>query len=334
MVDPDVYQHSTTYSNHLSNHFSLPFPPIVFSTSVHSHRSPFTRVTRTFNHRPFRKVCVRKVNTVLPTMFRNQYDTDPTTFSPQGRLFQVEYAAEAVKQGSCCVGIRSNTHAVLGVIKRSPDELAAYQEKLFKMDSHMVVAISGLTADARYLGDHMRMECLNHKFVYGANIQVGRLISTISDMHQRCTQDMTYERGRPFGVGLLVAGFDKTGPHIYETSPTGHYYEHKAQAIGSRSQSARTYMEKVFESFPDLSVDDLVVHTLKSLEGAAGDKDITAASVGIAIVGEGMDEMKMLDETELKRYLALCFGSEEGKKAGEDDAAAEPAAPEDVEMSA
>ena len=66
-------------------------------------------------------------------MFRNQYDTDPTTFSPQGRLFQVEYAAEAVKQGSCCVGIKSKTHAVLGVLKRSPDELASYQEKLFKI---------------------------------------------------------------------------------------------------------------------------------------------------------------------------------------------------------
>jgi 20S proteasome subunit alpha 6 len=240
-------------------------------------------------------------------MFRNQYDTDPTTFSPQGRLFQVEYAAEAVKQGSCCVGIKSKTHAVLGVLKRSPDELASYQEKLFKMDSHLVISISGLTADARYLSDHMRMECLNHRFVYGASLQVGRLVSHISDMHQRCTQDMTYERGRPFGVGLLVAGYDKTGPHIYETSPTAHYYEHKAQAIGSRSQSARTYLEKVFETFPDLSVDELVIHALKSLEGAAGDKDLTAESVGIAIVGKDQD-VKMLSADELKNYLNTAFG--------------------------
>ena len=240
-------------------------------------------------------------------MFRNQYDTDPTTFSPQGRIFQVEYAAEAVKQGSCCVGARSKTHAVLGVIKRSPDELASYQEKLFKMDSHLVISISGLTADARYLSDHMRMECLNHRFVYGASLQVGRLVSHISDMHQRCTQDMTYERGRPFGVGLLVAGYDKTGPHIYETSPTAHYYEHKAQAIGSRSQSARTYLEKVFETFPDLSVDELVIHALKSLEGAAGDKDLTAESVGIAIVGKDQD-VKMLSVDELKNYLNTAFG--------------------------
>ena len=96
-------------------------------------------------------------------------------------MFQVEYAAEAVKQGYVVL-VKSKTHAVLGVLKRSPDELS-YQEKLFKMDSHLVISISGLTADARYLSDHMRMECLNHRFVYGASLQVGRLVSHF-DMHQ------------------------------------------------------------------------------------------------------------------------------------------------------
>ena len=96
-------------------------------------------------------------------MYRNQYDTDVTTFSPEGRLRQVEYAMEAVNQGSCCVGLTSGTHAVLAVLKRSPDELASYQEKIFKIDDHMAIAISGLTADARYLSKHMRTECLNHR---------------------------------------------------------------------------------------------------------------------------------------------------------------------------
>ena len=219
-------------------------------------------------------------------MFRNQYDTDPTTFSPQGRLFQVEYAAEAVKQGLLLRWHQKQNTRNLGCFEKVSERTGFVPGETFKMDSHLVISISGLTADARYLSDHMRMECLNHRFVYGASLQVGRLVSHISDIHQRCTQDMTYERGRPFGVGLLVAGYDKTGPHIYETSPTAHYYEHKAQAIGARSQSARTYLEKVFETFPDLSVDELVIHALKSLEGAAGDKDLTAESVGIAIVGK------------------------------------------------
>ena len=180
---------------------------------------------------------------------RNQYDTDVTSFSPQGRLFQLEYAMEAVKQGSPCVGLRSKTHAVLVAFKRSADELASYQEKLFKIDNHMAIAISGLTADARFLCKHMRTECLNYNFVYGGTLQTGRLVNQVADMHQRCTQDASYKRGRPFGVGLLVIGYDKTGPHVYQTCPSANYYEYKAQAIGARSQSAKTYLERHFETY-------------------------------------------------------------------------------------
>lgn len=80
-----------------------------------------------------------------------QYDTDVTTWSPQGRLFQVEYAQEAVKQGSALVGVRSNTHAVIAAIKRSPSELASHQEKIFRIDDHIGIGISGLTGDGRSL---------------------------------------------------------------------------------------------------------------------------------------------------------------------------------------
>ena len=84
-------------------------------------------------------------------MFRNQYDTDVTVWSPQGRLHQVEYANEAVNQGTVCLGLRSKSHVVLAALKRSPNELACYQNKLFKIDDHMGVAMSGLTADGRSL---------------------------------------------------------------------------------------------------------------------------------------------------------------------------------------
>ncbi len=74
-----------------------------------------------------------------------------TTWSPQGRLFQVEYAQEAVKQGSACVGLASGTHVVLAALKRAPSELASHQQKVFKVDEHMGIAFSGLTADGRSL---------------------------------------------------------------------------------------------------------------------------------------------------------------------------------------
>lgn len=209
----------------------------------------------------------------------DSYDTDVTTWSPQGRLFQVEYAMEAVKQGSACVGVTSKTHVVLAGIKRSPGELASSIQKMFLIDEHMGITISGLTADARSLckcGErhrcgtglarsqacpprsppvalaparrYMRSECLNHKFVYGSTMQTERLIADVADKHQRATQ--TYVR-RPYGVGLLVAGYDRTGPHLFQTSPDGNYYEWRAMALGARSQSAKTYLERRFETFTE-----------------------------------------------------------------------------------
>ncbi|KAF1774832.1 Nucleophile aminohydrolase [Phytophthora cactorum] len=141
-------------------------------------------------------------------MFRNQYDTDVTVWSPQGHLHQIDYAMEAVKQGSACLGLTSNKFAVLCGIKRQSLELAEHQKKVFKIDEHMGIAISGLTADARTLARFMRTESLNHKFVYGSSITVGRLVSDVADKKQECTQ--SYIR-RPYGVGLLVAGVDVLG---------------------------------------------------------------------------------------------------------------------------
>lgn len=112
---------------------------------------------------------------------RNQYDGDITTWSPQGRLFQVEYAMEAVKQGSTCVGLKSKMHAVICAVKRSSSELSSYQRKVFKLDDHMGIAISGLTADARSLSRYMRNECMNHRYVYETPMSVSRLVAHVAD---------------------------------------------------------------------------------------------------------------------------------------------------------
>jgi hypothetical protein len=142
-------------------------------------------------------------------MFRSNYDGDITTWSPQGRIHQIEYAMEAVKQGSACVGLKSKTHAVIVALKRSSSELGSYQKKIFKIDDHIGIAISGLTgmsyfelefakqfcinmhldnfvylsflADARVLSKYMRTECLNHKFVYEEPVQTSRLVIQVAD---------------------------------------------------------------------------------------------------------------------------------------------------------
>jgi 20S proteasome subunit alpha 6 len=130
-------------------------------------------------------------------MFRNQYDTDVTTWSPQGRLFQVEYAMEAVKQGSACVGLRSSTHAVLAAVNKPASELSSYQRKVFRVADHAGVALAGLTADGRVLSRFLRNECINHSFVYEAPLPVSRLALKLADKAQVRTSPCASQTSLP-----------------------------------------------------------------------------------------------------------------------------------------
>lgn len=240
-------------------------------------------------------------------------------------MYQVEYAIHAVRQGSACMGIRSDKYVVVAAVKRSPSKLASHQEKIFRIDGHMGIAIAGLTADARMLQKYMQTECLNHKYTYESEMIVGRLVEKVADKHQRCTQ--SYVR-RPYGVGLLVAGCDKTGPHLYETSPSGCYNEYKAMAIGARSNSAKTYLQRVYEDlgdkgFSELSAEKLIFHAVRSLKGCLpGDKKIDEKCVTVAVVGVDR-KFEILPETQVAKVIEEAIGG--------DDAAGGGAAKEDNE---
>ena len=114
-------------------------------------------------------------------MFRNQYDMDCTIWNPKGKILQVEYAKEAVKQGMTSLGLKSDTHVVLVSLKRHPFDLASYQEKIFKVDENMGIAIAGLTADARLMCKYMRNECLNYWFNHDSQHPCARLVSKIGE---------------------------------------------------------------------------------------------------------------------------------------------------------
>lgn len=146
----------------------------------------------------------------------------------------------------------------------------------------------------------MRTEALNHKYVYGTPIQGGRLVLDMADMHQECTQ--SYVR-RPYGVGLLVATYDQTGPHLYITEPSGNYYEYVAMAIGSRSQTSKTYLEKEYNTFAQSSKDDLIKYALKALAASlSNDTELDVKSASVAIVGKDQS-FEILNDTKLQFYL-------------------------------
>lgn len=256
-------------------------------------------------------------------MFRNQYDNDVTVWSPQGRLHQVEYAMEAVKQGSASVGLKSKTHAVVVALKRAPSELSAHQKKIFRIDDHVGVSIAGLTSDARILNRFMETECLNHQFVKSVELPISRLVNTVTNKLQTPTQH--YGR-RPYGVGMLVVGYDEQGSHLYQLCPSSNVYECKAMGIGARSQSARTYLEKFLDTFPDCGEEELVSHALRALRDCLPNEvDLTNKNTSIAIVGKDRKFVVYEDE-ETDPYLAKIEGEERrGRPAQAEEAAAEPA---------
>jgi len=273
-------------------------------------------------------------------MFRNTYDSDNTVFSPQGRLHQVEYALEAVKQGSAAVGLRSKTHSILLALKRSTGELASYQQKMFRIDDHIGIAIAGLTSDARVLSNFMRQQAMSSKMVFNRPIPVNRLVTAIADKAQVNTQE--YGR-RPYGVGFLVIGQDQSGPHLYEFSPSGISYEYYAMSIGARSQSAKTYLEKHYESFTDCNLEDLIRHGLHALrETLQQDKELNINNTSIGIVGPASEHEKavppggpfrILENEKIEPYLKTMVPKETGESAAPAPAAAAPpAGDEDVQM--
>ena len=234
-------------------------------------------------------------------MLRSAYDTDCVTWSPQGRLFQVEYSVEAVRQGSICVGLRNNQFALLVTLNRSPSDLADHQQKIYKVDDHLGLAFAGLTSDARLLTRFMRNEALNHKYAYSTPVNPGRLVAKIGDKSQIKTQ--RYGK-RPYGVGLLIAGVDEAGPHIYETCPDANYFEYFAFAIGARCQSAKTYLENHFKDFDGMGLEDLIRAGIRSVRKSTPEEiELNNQNVSVAVVGIER-AFDLLGAEELDPYLA------------------------------
>ena len=186
---------------------------------------------------------------------------------------QVEYAIEAIKLGSTAVGIQTSEGCILAVEKRLSSPLLdpSSVEKIAEIDAHMGAALSGLVADARTLVDHARVEAQNHKFTYDEPIGVEALTQAICDLALSFGEGASSERkirmSRPFGVALLLAGWDEQeGSQLYFSDPSGTYVRYKAKAIGAGSEGAQSNLE---ESYSDkltlLEAEDLALTTLKQV---------------------------------------------------------------------
>ncbi|KAI8922598.1 nucleophile aminohydrolase [Entophlyctis helioformis] len=217
---------------------------------------------------------------------RSEYDRGVNTFSPEGRLFQVEYAIEAIKLGSTAIGIQTSQGVVLAVEKRltSPLLESSSIEKIMEIDSHLGCAMSGLIADSRTMIDHARVEAQNHWFSYNEKIKVESVAQAVCDLALRFGESADGEdalMSRPFGIALLIAGVDEKGPQLYHADPSGTLTRYDAKAIGSGSEGAQTELQEHFHK--SLTLTEAISLSLRVLKQVMEEK-ISASNVQVASV--------------------------------------------------
>ena len=228
-----------------------------------------------------------------------QYDRALTVFSPEGRLFQVEYALEAVRRGTLAVAVKSNEDVCIAAQIKIPSRLmdADSIDKIFQIDEHIGVAISGLHADSRTLINYARVQAQSFRLTYDEPVRLNMLAKSIADLKQMYSQ---YGGIRPFGCALFFIAIDAGGPQIYTTSPSGIYRSFKAYALGSGEATAR---EKLTEGFKDgMSFEEIVLLALNTLKESI-DEEATKENIRLAYIKDDTKRFIIAKKPEIEEFL-------------------------------
>ncbi len=227
------------------------------------------------------------------------YDRAITVFSPDGRLFQVEYASETVKRGATVLGISSSEGVVLAAEERISSKLqdTSFMWKIFQIDEHIGVAVAGLSCDAHVLVDQARIYAQSNRLMYDEPIDVEILTRRIGEIEQMYTQ---HGGVRPFGISLIFAGIDKRGSRVFWTDPSGAYLAYKAWAIGSGGDASNEILEAEYDDA--ITLDDAIVLALKCMAKIMEGK-ITPQKVRMAIIPTKTKKFKKLTNEDIEKYL-------------------------------
>ena len=233
------------------------------------------------------------------------YDRAITVFSPDGRLFQVEYALESVNRGATILGITCSEGVVLGAEEKIETKLqdTNFTWKLYEVDDHLGAAVVGLGSDARILIDQARVYSQSNRLMYDEPIDIEILTKRVGDIKQLYTQ---HAGVRPFGVSIIFGGVDKTGNRIYATDPSGSYRSYKAVAVGIGRETVETMLKEEYRE--DSNLDEainLAVRCLtKALEARGEPKRIK-----ISVIPTATQRLKTLTDKEIAAHQREVEGS-------------------------
>mmetsp|Transcript_16934 Transcript_16934/g.21605 ORF Transcript_16934/g.21605 Transcript_16934/m.21605 type:complete len:262 (-) Transcript_16934:54-839(-) len=252
---------------------------------------------------------------------KSEYDRGVNTFSPEGRLFQVEYAIEAIKLGSTGVGIQTSEGVVLAVEKRitSPLLEPSSIEKILEVDTHIACCMSGLVADARTMINHARVEAQSHRFNYDEPMMVESCTQALCDLALRFGEDRSGKKkedimSRPFGVALLVAGIDEKGPSLYHCDPSGTFVQYKAKAIGAASEGAQNALQEQYNN--SLTLAEAQIMALSILKQVM-EEEIKPTNVELAAIPMATKKFEVATDEQIGELIEVV-----NKKHEEEEAAA------------
>ncbi|KAK9828004.1 hypothetical protein WJX81_007886 [Elliptochloris bilobata] len=238
-----------------------------------------------------------------------RYDSRTTIFSPEGRLYQVEYAMEAISNAGAAIGVLATDGVVLGAEKRITSKLldtnavGVRREKMYKLDDHVACAVAGITADANILINRCRLAAQQYRFQYQEPIPVEQLVRAVCDSKQGYTQ---FGGLRPFGVSLLYAGWDEERQfQLYESDPSGNYGGWKATAIGAGHQGATNLLKQDYKD--DITLEAAVKLVIQILSKTMDSTTLTPDKVELSTLAHnpatGLVEHRIFEAEELKPLL-------------------------------
>ncbi|MEM2601545.1 MAG: archaeal proteasome endopeptidase complex subunit alpha [Candidatus Bathyarchaeia archaeon] len=227
------------------------------------------------------------------------YDRAITVFSPDGRLFQVEYASETVKRGATVLGIACDSGVVLAAEERITSKLqdTSFMWKIFQIDEHVGAAVAGLSCDAHILIDQARLYAQSHRLLYDEPIEVEILTKRIGEIEQLYTQ---HAGVRPFGISILFGGVDRRGSRLFWTDPSGAYLAYTAWSIGSGGEAVNELLEAEYRK--DLTLDQAILLAIKCIDKVL-DGNIDAQKIRMAIIPSTTKKFNRLSHEEISEYI-------------------------------